>query len=152
MVLLEGDQVRSSFGYTCWPLSMTLVSSFQFLSRLTLMFDKARTKGHVDLVMKRCEYMNEHRATQKPNANPFFADDGRTKPTPREEGAGGGPSGSKAPAQARKTRTSSSSKSRSESTSHDGSEYMCLIRARLNGDKISTVVSKKNTTRQRSIS
>ena len=26
---------------------------FQFLSRLTLMFDKARTKGHVQLLMKR---------------------------------------------------------------------------------------------------
>ena len=28
---------------------------FQFLSRLTLMFDKARTKGHVQLLMKRCK-------------------------------------------------------------------------------------------------
>ena len=33
------------------------------LSRLTLMFDKSRTKGHVDLCMKRY--------------------DGRTKPTPK---------------------------------------------------------------------
>ena len=28
----------------------------QFLSRLTLMFDKARSKGHVQLTMKRCNY------------------------------------------------------------------------------------------------
>lgn len=28
---------------------------FQFLSRLTLMFDKARTKGHVSVTMKRCK-------------------------------------------------------------------------------------------------
>lgn len=28
----------------------------QFLSRLTLMFDKARTKGHVQLTMKRCKF------------------------------------------------------------------------------------------------
>ena len=30
-----------------------LILYFQFLSRLTLMFDKARTKGHVQLLMKR---------------------------------------------------------------------------------------------------
>merc|ERR1711860_377680 len=44
---------------------MVLLEGDQFLSRLTLMFDKARSKGHVQLTMKRY--------------------DGKTKPTPRPE-------------------------------------------------------------------
>eukprot|EP00096_Caligus_rogercresseyi_P010042 TRINITY_DN3538_c0_g1_i1.p1 TRINITY_DN3538_c0_g1~~TRINITY_DN3538_c0_g1_i1.p1 ORF type:complete len:127 (+),score=25.89 TRINITY_DN3538_c0_g1_i1:102-482(+) len=42
---------------------MVLLDNDMFLSRLTLMFDKSRTKGHVSLCMKRY--------------------DGRTKPSPR---------------------------------------------------------------------
>nr|ACO15047.1 Signal recognition particle 14 kDa protein [Caligus clemensi] len=42
---------------------MVLLDNEMFLSRLTLMFDKSRTKGHVDICMKRY--------------------DGRTKPNPR---------------------------------------------------------------------
>merc|ERR1712029_54406 len=45
--------------------NMVLLEGDQFLSRLTLMFDKARSKGHVQLTMKRY--------------------DGKTKPTPRPE-------------------------------------------------------------------
>ena len=42
-----------------------LLKEDQFLSRLTLMFDQTRAKGHVQLTMKRY--------------------DGKTKPTPRPE-------------------------------------------------------------------
>ncbi len=69
-----------------------------------------------------------------------LSDDGQEKPVPREEGKG--PS-SKSAVTAKKMRavSSSSNKSRSDSTSHDNSgEYMCLIRATLNKEKISTVV------------
>merc|ERR1712156_1361652 len=45
--------------------NMVLLEGDQFLSRLTLMFDKARSKGHVQLTMKRY--------------------DGKTKPTPRPD-------------------------------------------------------------------
>ncbi len=53
---------RRRSGGTQWSSSASSSSKmsiclylFQFLSRLTLMFDKARTKGHVDLCMKRCK-------------------------------------------------------------------------------------------------
>ena len=42
-----------------WIIVQHLVQfcfQLQFLSRLTLMFDKARSKGHVQLTMKRCKY------------------------------------------------------------------------------------------------
>ena len=56
MVLLEGDMVSKSSSYLMHNLSISvIISPFQFLSRLTLMFDKARSKGHVQLTMKRCK-------------------------------------------------------------------------------------------------
>jgi signal recognition particle subunit SRP14 len=44
---------------------MVQLEGDQFISRLTLMFDKARTKGHVQLTMKKY--------------------DGKTKPTPKPD-------------------------------------------------------------------
>jgi len=43
---------------------MVLLEGDQFISRLTLMFDKARSKGHVQLTMKR------HDGKSKPAAKP----------------------------------------------------------------------------------
>ena len=56
MVLLEGDLVIKSK-----LLNVSIINQFfcffQFLSRLTLMFDKARSKGHVQITMKRCKFI-----------------------------------------------------------------------------------------------
>merc|ERR1712111_256280 len=96
--------------------NMVLLEGDQFLSRLTLMFDKARTKGHVQLTMKRY--------------------DGKTKPYPKPEtNKSKGKKSSKAPV-----------KPRSESTSshHGDPEYMCLIRANYRTEKISTVVHQRD--------
>ena len=101
-----------------------LLEGDQFLSRLTLMFDQSRNKGHVQLTMKRY--------------------DGRTKPTPRperlkapEKGKGAG-KGKKHVAQ-----ESRLSGSESGSQDHTG-EYMCLIRAVCDNKKISCVVRAKD--------
>lgn len=96
----------------------------QFLSRLTLMFDQSRTKGHVQLTMKRY--------------------DGRTKPTPRAEPvavAGKGKNQSKG----KKNIAPEHKNSRSDSSSQEHSgEYMCLIRAVCRDKKISCVVHPKD--------
>ena len=100
-----------------------LLEGDQFLSRLTLMFDKSRTKGHVQLTMKRY--------------------DGRTKPVPRPEriaasGKAKGPSG-------KKQNPSQEHKSRSDSSSNDHTgEYMCLVRAVSKDKKISCVVHARD--------
>ena len=88
------------------------------------MFDKSRSKGHVDVTMKRY--------------------DGKTKPVPREDepdkGGKKGNKGSKSTNNPRLASTSSS-KSRTSSTSEPGSgDYMCLVRATFMNEKISTVV------------
>ena len=92
------------------------------------MFDKSRNKGHVQLCMKRY--------------------DGRTKPHPRTDGGGKGKS-TVATAKSLKTQKESSSqdqhKNRFESTSQENNgEYMCLIRAVLKSEKISTIVHAKD--------
>jgi len=97
---------------------MVLLEGDLFLSRLTLMFDKARTKGHVQLLMKR--------------------HDGKTKPDQKPEVV----------KLNKKTHASKvvANKSRSESTSshHGEPEYMCLIRATFRNEKISTVVHQRD--------
>ena len=100
-----------------------LLEGDQFLSRLTLMFDQSRTKGHVQLTMKRY--------------------DGRTKPTPRPERLnipekGKNQKGKKNVAQEHKN-----SRSDSSSQDHTG-EYMCLIRAVYRNKKIACVVHPKD--------
>ena len=102
-----------------------LLEGDQFLSRLTLMFDKSRTKGHVQLTMKRY--------------------DGRTKPVPRPERiAASGKA--KGPVSGKKQNPSHEHKSRSDSSSnndHTG-EYMCLVRAVSKDKKISCVVHARD--------
>ena len=104
-----------------------LLEGDQFLSRLTLMFDKSRTKGHVKITMKR--------------------HDGKNKPVPRmaspnnkNKGKGTPLKGTKNP----KQNTTHDSKNRSDSTSHDTGEYMCLIRAVLKNEKISCIVHARD--------
>jgi len=91
-----------------------LLENDLFLSRLTLMFDKSRTKGHVDLCMKRY--------------------DGRTKPTPKPrknvKQKGKKIYLSKLPPAAEPQPTPS--------------DYMCLIRAVFGNEKISTVVPARD--------
>lgn len=96
----------------------------QFLSRLTLMFDQSRTKGHVQLTMKRY--------------------DGRTKPTPRAEPVTTKQKG-KGQTKGKKTIAPEHKNSRSDSSSQEHSgEYMCLIRAVCRDKKISCVVHPKD--------
>lgn len=100
-----------------------LLEGDQFLSRLTLMFDKSRTKGHVQLTMKRY--------------------DGKTKPTPRPERMTL-PEKGKGQVKGKKN-VSQEQKGRSDSSSleHTG-EYMCLIRAVCKDKKISCVVHARD--------
>jgi len=91
-----------------------LLEADLFLSRLTLMFDKSRGKGHVDLVMKRY--------------------DGRTKPVPKPR---------KNTKQKGKKIHLAKLPPASEPQSTP-SEYMCLIRAVFKNEKISTVVHAKD--------
>ena len=102
------------------------------------MFDKARTKGHVDLAMKRCEF-EELSIFSFASLNSIILDDGHTKPAPREDGP---PTGKAATtSQTSRSSSSSSSKARLDSTSSDGGpDFMCLIRANYRTEKISTVV------------
>jgi len=87
------------------------------LSRLTLMFDKARAKGHVQLTMKRY--------------------DGKTKPDPRPENQKVKKKGAKQ----NKPRSESTSSHNSEP------DFMCLIRANYRAEKISTVVHQRDVNR-----
>ena len=99
-----------------------LLDGDQFISKLTLMFDKSRTKGHVQITMKRY--------------------DGRSKPIPKttsnKKGKGITGKGGKA---------SNDPKTRSESTSYESGEYMCLIRAVCKNEKISCVVHARDVNR-----
>lgn len=91
---------------------MVLLDNDQFLSRLTLMFDKSRTGGgHVQIVMKRY--------------------DGRTKPDPRPENKSKkGKKGNKKNMAAAEPRPI---------LPPDG-EYMSLLRANYKNQKISSIV------------
>ena len=104
-----------------------LLEGDQFLSRLTLMFDKSRTKGHVQITMKR--------------------HDGKTKPVPRETSPNHKNKTKSTPvrgAKALKQTNAHDPKHRSDSTSHDTGEYMCLIRAVLKNEKISCIVHARD--------
>ena len=93
------------------------------------MFDKARSKGFVQLTMKRCKFSIKvrHESLKKLF---FFIDDGKAKPNPRPENQ-------------KNAKKSAKAKARSESTSSHNSdpEFMCLIRANFRSEKITTVVS-----------
>ena len=100
-----------------------LLEGDQFLSRLTLMFDMSRTKGDVQLTMKRYN--------------------GRTKPTPRIDRM---TLAEKGKSQGRgKKNTQPEYKYRSDSSSLEYSgDYMCLIRAVYKNKKISCVVQARD--------
>jgi len=116
----EPGSLNKSYNFS---LIMVLLEGDQFLSRLTLMFDKARSKGHVDLCMKRY--------------------DGRTKPTPRQEEAASTSKAKQASTSSKKSRSSSST-----SSAHGlAEEYSCLLRARYRTEKISTVVHARDLNR-----
>ena len=101
-----------------------LLEGDQFLSRLTLMFDQSRNKGHVQLTMKRY--------------------DGRTKPTPRPEQLKA-PEKGKGANKGKKHVAQENRLSGSECGSQDHTgEYMCLIRAVCDNKKISCVVRAKD--------
>jgi signal recognition particle subunit SRP14 len=103
-----------------------LLEGDQFLSRLTLMFDKSRTKGHVQITMKR--------------------HDGKAKPVPRaaSPNKNKGKSTVVKGAKVLKQANTNDPKNRSDSTSHDIGEYMCLIRAVLRQEKISCIVHARD--------
>ena len=104
-----------------------LLEGDQFLSRLTLMFDKSRTTGHVQITMKRY--------------------DGRTKPIPRTDSTNIASKGKNSPIKGPKSHKQTHShdqKNRSDSTSHDTGEYMCLIRAVFKNEKISCIVHARD--------
>ena len=98
-----------------------LLDGDHFISKLTLMFDKSRTNGHVQITMKRY--------------------DGRSKPIPK--------SNSKKSSKGKEVRekgskSSNDQKSKSNSTSNESGEYMCLIRAVCRKEKISCVVHARD--------
>ena len=105
-----------------------LLEGDQFLSRLTLMFDKSRTKGHVQITMKRY--------------------DGKTKPIPRPDLATNAGKGKNAPGKGQKNYKhghAPDQKNRLDSTTHENAgEYMCLIRAVLKNEKISCIVHARD--------
>jgi signal recognition particle subunit SRP14 len=96
-----------------------LLENDLFLSKLTLMFDKSRTKGHVSLCMKRYRYDGRNRPDPKPRKY--------GKKNSKQQYLAKLPPPSEPP--------------------HEPSEYMCLIRAVLNNEKISTVVHAKDVNR-----
>ena len=105
-----------------------LLEGDQFLSRLTLMFDKSRTKGHVQITMKRY--------------------DGRTKPIPKTASRNIASKGKSAQAKGIKAKQNAHElKNRSEPTSQDTGEYMCLIRAVCKNEKISCIVHARDVNR-----
>ena len=94
-----------------------LLDGDHFISKLTLMFDKSRTNGHVQITMKRY--------------------DGRSKPIPKSNSK---KSCKGKEAQEKGSKSSKDQKSKSDSTSNESGEYMCLIRAVCRKEKISCVV------------
>ena len=96
-----------------------LLDGDQFISKLTLMFDKSRTKGHVQITMNRY--------------------DGRSKPIPK---ANSNKSKRKGVA-GKGNKASNDPKTKSDSTYENG-EYMCLIRAVCKNEKISCVVHARD--------
>ncbi|TRY72612.1 hypothetical protein TCAL_11187 [Tigriopus californicus] len=93
---------------------MVLLETDQFLSRLTLMFDKARTKGHVAVTMKRY--------------------DGRTQPPPRTNPRPKPKKGQAPPKKKEAVRPELPPQG----------EYLCLLRAKLHHEKISSVIPSRD--------
>ena len=101
-----------------------LLDGDHFISKLTLMFDKSRTNGHVQITMKRY--------------------DGRSKPIPKSNSK---KSCKGKEAQEKGSKSSKDQKSKSDSTSNESGEYMCLIRAVCRKEKISCVVHARDVNR-----
>jgi signal recognition particle subunit SRP14 len=91
-----------------------LLDNDLFLSKLTLMFDKSRSKGHVDLCMKRY--------------------DGRTKPIPKPR--------KNVKQKGKKILLNKLPPASAPQPTPE--EYMCLIRAAFGKEKISTVCNSKD--------
>jgi len=92
-----------------------LLENDQFLSRLTLMFDRSRSKGQINICMKRY--------------------DGRTKPIPKPRKVD----------PKKKNKNPQKGKLPPASPPHpEPSEYMCLVRAVFKSEKISTVIHAKD--------
>jgi len=92
-----------------------LLENDQFLSRMTLMFDRSRGKGNISICMKRY--------------------DGRTKPIPKSRKADNKKKGKQALCQGKLPPASA--------PHPEPSEYMCLVRAVFKSEKISTVIHAK---------
>jgi len=93
-----------------------LLENDQFLSRMTLMFDRSRGKGNISICMKRY--------------------DGRTKPVPKPRKGD--------PKKKGKQQSLCQGKLPPASAPHpEPSEYMCLVRAVYKSEKISTVIHAK---------
>ena len=101
-----------------------LLDGDHFISKLTLMFDKSRTNGHVQITMKRY--------------------DGRSKPIPKSN-AKKNCKGNKI--HEKGSKSTNDLKSKSDSTSNESGEYMCLIRAVCRKEKISCVVHARDVNR-----
>ena len=103
-----------------------LLDGDHFISALTLMFHNSRTKGHVQLTMKRY--------------------DGRTKPTPRAATTKVSVKGKNLKGKKQTTQVQPEQKNRQDSSSNDHSsgEYMCLVRAVSKEKKISCVVHARD--------
>ena len=98
-----------------------LLDGDQFISKLTLMFDKSKTNGHVQITMKRY--------------------DGRTKPIPKPNPEKGK---KQKGAHGKGSKSSSDQKTKTDSTACENGEYMCLIRAVSKKEKISCVVHARD--------
>ena len=101
-----------------------LLDGDHFISKLTLMFDKSRTNGHVQITMKRY--------------------DGRSKPIPKSNSK---KSTKGKEVREKESKSSNDQKSKSNSTSNESGEYMCLIRAVCRKEKISCVVHARDVNR-----
>jgi len=91
-----------------------LLENDLFLSKLTLMFDKSRAKGHVDLCMKRY--------------------DGRTKPDPKP----------RKNVKQKSKKLYLAKLPPASAPHEPPAEYMCLVRAVYRNEKISTVINAKD--------
>ena len=100
-----------------------LLDGDHFISKLTLMFDKSRTNGHVQITMKRY--------------------DGRSKPISKSNSK----KDCKGKVFGKGSKSSNDLKSKSDSTSNESGEYMCLIRAVCRKEKISCVVHARDVNR-----
>merc|ERR1719167_922020 len=98
-----------------------LLDGDHFISKLTLMFHKSRTNGHVQITMKRYDGRSK----------PIFKSS--SKKTSKEKEV-----------HEKESKSSNDLKSKTDSTSNESGEYKCLIRAVCRKDKISCVVHARD--------